>query len=142
MRLAIAFLLLLVLPAMLVPAGMHWRVCQCQAMRSHEASCCHQPATAPARACCAHREATPRPAAGLPAARAKTCGCVWLALPDLDPAPVRGDTPLAALPVTPPDLPTAFAAAPVTAVPGARVWRSADDHHPPPGTARTLPLRL
>jgi hypothetical protein len=142
MRVAAALLLLLLLPGLLVPAGMLLHVCRCEpARRSTERSCCR--ADQPERAACCHRH-DPAPAdAPTPDGERlePRCGCTWLPLP------------VQRFESTTPELPSALPASAIQ--PGGEIdqiawstpttgyhWPTADGRPPPPHRERSLPLRL
>ena len=146
MRFFAAFLLLLAMPGLLLPAGFLLRICRCDATpKSEQRSCCSAAtatAAAPTRSCCQHRQDRDEaPPDRTPRAHANQCGCVWLHVPDdrHDPtlpdgaSPMLGSTPTTCtLPVAPTwSTPNACIAAP---------W--VESRPPPPGTNRNLPLRL
>lgn len=146
MRHAAAFLLLLVLPGLLLPAGMLLHVCRCEALveRTVRSCCQHETNTAAARTCCHHRPATPSPRSGegLPRASQDDCGCEWLPLPDAGQDPLRPAAGFALPDATP--LPAGtVVACPSAAAPAVRPHRPAACRPPPPpDRERNLPLRL
>lgn len=131
-------LLLLLLPGLVLPAGLLLRLCRCERPRE-PASCCQVAAAEPS--CCRHADpAPPAPAPGAPdEAIAPRCGCTWLQLGPDHPEPQRSDAAPVELPSA---LPTAAATLPepvaaIDRAPTAWSWC-----RPPPDHGRTLPLRL
>lgn len=144
---AALLLLLLMLPGLLLPAGMLLHVCHCEALAERTVhSCCrHATTTAEApRTCCHHRPATPAPRGGdgLPRASQDDCGCEWLPLPDAGQDPLRPAAAFA-LPDAAPLPAGTVAAWPSAAAPAVRPHRPAACRPPPPpDRERNLPLRL
>src|SRR5262245_10826198 len=139
-----SLLLVLALPGLLLPAGIVWHFCRCAPRATTPArSCCH-PATAPAvepeSTCCRGGARPDSPHDGVPHARAHACGCVWLALPDLQQDRVLPDVAVPQPLATAPAIATIAWLAPREVAP-AHVWRRADIYHPPPDAHRNLPLR-
>ncbi len=143
MRLVPALLLLLLLPGLLVPAGIALRWCRCEhpMTASRTASCCAAK-PAPVKACCARRNTRPTDGSDEGAvARVEQgkCRCVWIKAPDDRPDP----TP-------PPDAdPVALPAPLVAAIPSPAPPASAPCDlavtaacRAPPDRARCLPLLL
>jgi hypothetical protein len=154
MRSLATTLLLLLLPGLLLPAGLLLHICRCAETLSTPPAhdCCAPAATAVAAvdggSCCGHGTAASAPTEPQPvepppdrppAARARDCGCVWVPLADDQPEPARPDPSPVAL-VEPP-APGAL----VLPTPPAPVRPHAVHSaygRPPPDHQRSLPLRL
>ncbi len=141
MRSFTATLLLLLLPALLVPAGFLLRVCACAEPRLEPTvrSCCAKPAeeTASTRSCCSTERRAPRDG-DAPTASALDCRCRLVPLADDAP------TPLPSAPfvlVTPPQHPQPLFT--ITLPEPTRLAATTAESRPPPQRSqRNLPLRL
>jgi hypothetical protein len=154
MRAAVLTLLWLLLPGILLPAGLWLHVCRCAPREVRVATCCATADPAEPAAdlaggqeprssrpsCCAHHELRPTGApADPPSATADECGCVWVTVGDDQPEPNRPAPFDLALPAPklrwrapwPPLRRAVELRAPAWAV-----VRPPPDHH------RSLPLRL
>jgi hypothetical protein len=140
-------LLLVLLPSLLLPAGLSLHLCRCEpTARPH--ACCSDAADPPAAdppaaedreasSCCNHgRARVPLPA--VPVAAADDCGCVWVPLPDDRTEQDRAETPLA----LPGGHRNALAALPPGAARGRPCRRPEARLRAPPDHQRSLPLRL
>ncbi|MBL8747814.1 MAG: hypothetical protein JNK78_01545 [Planctomycetes bacterium] len=99
MRLVPALLLLLLLPGLLVPAGIALRWCRCEHPMTGAASCCATKA-APMRSCCEKRSTRPTNVGDTAVVAAKEhgkCRCTWIKAPDdrPDPTPPPAADPVA-----------------------------------------------
>ncbi len=142
MRCAAAFLLLLLLPGLILPAGMLLHVCRCAPRASAETrSCCATEKQPERPACCrAHRGERPRaPASDEPRFEAR-CGCTWVPMPEPRFEPFVPDLATIAAPAR------ASHSVPIvvdwTHCPPPRAWPTADCRPPPPHRERNLPLRV
>jgi hypothetical protein len=143
MRALVATLLLLLLPGLLLPAGLLLHVCRCAPppTAANAPSCCsHEAPAAPAeRACCSSSTADRGSGDERPTLRSDDCGCVWVTITDDQPDPTRPEPTLFAVPAA---LPGASSPLPATSP------RAHSSHHvgaairPPPDHQRSLPLRL
>jgi hypothetical protein len=150
MRAVAATLLLLLLPGLLLPAGLWWHVCRCEPLPTATHACCgpDAPADAGRAACCRHRRfvdaATPAPQPGSPPqAASDDCGCVWLEVPHSpqQPSPPEPAPPLpCALAVAGPARPWRLPAPTLQAQPRAHLVATSRPP-PPPHRQRNLPLR-
>ncbi len=143
MRAVTALLLLLMLPGLLLPAGVSLRVCLCPPATAGQPSCCGE-AAAP-RSCCGHGERSPAGDPDGDPERERTCGrgdcrCVWIQVPD-DAQPTA-PVPALEFATAPPPVFAAVAHVPAAAPPAHRRWPAADNRPPPPDRQPSLPLRL
>lgn len=134
-------LLLLLLPALLVPAGFLLRVCACAepGFAPPARSCCAEPAAAaaPTSSCCSTERRAPRDG-DTPTASALDCRCRLVPLADDAPTPMPS-APFVL--VTPPQhaQPLFTIALPE---PARRTATTAESRPPPQRSQRNLPLRL
>jgi hypothetical protein len=138
MRSLPALLLLCLLPALLLPAGLLLRVCACAEARvaTETASCCAAEAPEPVASCC--RDASERPADGAPTASALDCRCRLVPVGDDAPTTMPGAPFVLALP------PVHGSAVPPVPAPTthAQPRLTFSCRAPPPYGKRNLPLRL
>jgi hypothetical protein len=149
MRVSPTFLLLLMLPGLLLPAGLLLRLCRCAEAAVAVASCCAVRGPSQAQACCAAHEPTaaadarsaPGERGDVPvAASTRPCGCVWIAPNEHKPDPAPPDV---VAPAAPPLLPIAAVAVPPSAArPSHHTPPAEPARPPPPDRRRNLPLRL
>ena len=139
MRSVVIACLLLLLPSLLLPAGLLLHVCRCDVPMSRSAghSCCAaaDDADVATPSCCRGERNPDAP----PSIAADDCGCAWVALGDDQPEPTRPEPPLIALPEG-----SAIASARWQLPNGSRELAAVHAAHsrPPPGRHRSLPLRL
>ena len=143
MRTLVATLLLLLLPGLLLPAGLLLHVCRCAPppTAATAASCCsHEAAAAPTeRACCSSSTAERGSDDDRPALRSDDCGCLWVTITDDQPDPTRPEPAPFAVPVA---LPGANSPLPASSPRTSRSQHVVTATRPPPGHQRSLPLRL
>lgn len=150
MRFSAALALLLMLPGLLLPAGLLLRICKCAesmlGVPPAAMSCCakaKQPAQPATPSCCQQHDRRERAPAGddaIDTLDAVPCKCIWVKLTDRQPDPV----PL------PPALDFDFhaplvaslAVSPQHAEGQPLRWLAADNRPPPPDRERNLPLLL
>jgi hypothetical protein len=101
-RVAMALVLCLVAPGLLVPGGIELRMCFCTGLAG---PCCHESPEPPSTCgrCCDARESQRRAARGpLAKAESRCEGCVKLALPERDAVRAAPPAPSLAVPVDAP----------------------------------------
>ena len=139
MRSVVIACLLLLLPSLLLPAGLLLHVCRCDVPMSRPAghSCCTEAndADEATPSCCRGERSPDAP----PSIAADDCECTWVALTDDQPEPTRPEPALSALPEG-----AAIAPAMWQLPDGDRELVAVHAAHsrPPPGRQRSLPLRL
>lgn len=141
MRALSALLLLLVLPGLLLPAGVALRVCLCAWTTAEAPSCCAAHAQVAQPACCHHHEPAPAPDPGGERADARgDCHCLWIKAPDdrQPPAPL----PAIAVHIAPPPLVGGITIAPPFVRHELHTCPAPRSRPPPPDHQRNLPLRL
>jgi hypothetical protein len=144
MRALSALLLMLMLPGLLLPAGVVLHVCLCAWAASDAPTCCAAHGDVTPRSCCVHHRAR--------AAKQDTeqggertdargnCHCVSVQAPDDRPLPAP--VPPVAMHVAAPPPAGAIAIAPPVAQHELRTFPLPHCRPPPPGRHRNLPLRL
>jgi hypothetical protein len=150
MRFLSALALLLMLPGLLLPAGLLLRICKCAesmlATQPATMSCCakHQPTAQPAvPSCCQQHDRRERAPAGDDGATrigAVACKCIWVKVTEHEPDPVPLPLGLAFDFQAP--LVESLAVPPQHDEGQPLRWLAADNRPPPPDRERTLPLLL
>ncbi|MCU0865751.1 MAG: hypothetical protein MUC36_18355 [Planctomycetes bacterium] len=139
MRSVVIACLLLLLPSLLLPAGLLLHVCRCDVPMQRAAghSCCadDDAVDAGAPSCCGGERDPDAP----PSIAADDCECTWVALTDDQPEPTRPEPPLIALPAGSAIAPASWQL-PNTSRELAVVHAARS--RPPPDQQRSLPLRL
>lgn len=143
MRRIAALLLLVLLPGLLLPAGLWLHVCSCDTAASTVRTCCQASAARPEpqRTCCHRHVRRDAPACPQPSAQPDDCGCTWVPLPDT-PTPKPPSMALWLPPCLPPPLLAIVTPPPARIEPPAVPRSMLRLRAPPPGSDRNLPLRL
>lgn len=150
MRFSAALALLLMLPGLLLPAGLLLRICKCaESMLGTPpaaTSCCakaRQATPPPKPSCCQQhdrRERAPAGDDGVDTLGAVPCKCIWVKVTDREPDPVP--LPLALDFDYQAPLVAGLAVPPLHQDGQPLRWLAADNRPPPPDRERNLPLLL